>query len=133
MSLITIIVIAVAAILAGTGIGYYLRLIVSLGQKGSMELEIKKIMLAAKEDAQKVIDEAKKKGEAHLAEVNKETKVKEEEWKHTENRLIKKDELLDARQTEIDKEVEKIKLKVEEVKKIKERVDGMAELKEKEL
>lgn len=121
------------ALAVGAGIGYYLRLIVSLGQKGSMELEIKKVMLAAKEDAQKVIDEAKKKGEAHLNEVNKETKVKEEEWKHTENRLIKKDELLDARQTEIDREVEKIKTKVEEVKKIKERVDGMEAEKEKEL
>jgi len=121
------------ALAIGAGVGYYLRLIVSLGQKGSMELEIKKVMLAAKEDAQKVIDEAKKKGEAHLNEVNKETKVKEEEWKHTENRLIKKDELLDARQTEIDREIEKIKTKVEEVKKIKERVDGMETEKEKEL
>jgi len=133
MSLITIIIISAGALLVGAGVGYYLRLIISLGQKGSMDLEIKQIMLAAKEDAQKVIDEAKKKGEAHLNEVNKETKVKEEEWKHTENRLIKKDELLDARQSEIDKEVEKIKLKVEEVKKIKERVDGMETEKEREL
>ena len=121
------------ALVVGVGVGYYLRLIVSLGKKGSMELEIKQIMLAAKEDAQKVIDEAKKKGEKHLEEVNKETKQKEEEWKHTENRLIKKDELLDARQTEIDREVEKIKSKVEEIKKIKERVDGMEAEKEKEL
>lgn len=121
------------ALVVGVGVGYYLRLIVSLGKKGSMELEIKQIMLGAKEDAQKVIDEAKKKGEKHLEEVNKETKQKEEEWKHTENRLIKKDELLDARQTEIDREVEKIKLKVEEIKKIKERVDGMEAEKEKEL
>lgn len=133
MSIIIIVIIAVVALGVGAGVGYYLRLIVSLGQKGSMELEIKKIMLAAKEDGQKIVDESKKKAEAHLAEINKETKVKEEEWKHTENRLIKKDELLDARQTEIDKEVEKIKLKVEEVKKIKERVDGMQSEKEKEL
>jgi hypothetical protein len=111
-----IIIIAIAILGIGVVVGYYLRLIISLGKKGSMELEIKQIMLAAKEDAQKVIDEAKKKGEEHLNEVNKETKSKEEEWKQTENRLIKKDELLDARQTEIDKEVEKIKLKVEEVK-----------------
>jgi pyruvate kinase len=33
-----------------------------------------------------------------LEELNKESKKKEEEWKQTENRLIKKDELLDARQ-----------------------------------
>lgn len=131
--MITIIIISILALLVGAGIGYYLRLIVSLGQKGSMDLEIKKIMLTAKEDAQKVIDEAKKKGEAHLNEVNKETKVKEEEWKHTENRLIKKDELLDGRQSEIDKEVEKIKFKIEEVKKVKERVDNMEAEKDKEL
>lgn len=133
MSIITIIIISIAALLIGAGIGYYLRLIVSLGQKGSMELEIKKIMLSAKEDAQKVIDEAKKKGEAHLNEVNKETKLKEEEWKQTEHRLIKKEEMLDNRQLEIDKEVEKIKLKIEEVKKVKERVDNMESDKEKEL
>jgi ribonuclease Y len=133
MSLITIIIIAIAALLVGAGIGYYLRLIISLGQKGSMELEIKQIMLAAKEDAQKVIDAAKKKGEEHLNEVNKGIKVKEDEWKQTEHRLIKKDELLDARQSEIDKEVEKIKVKVEEIKKIKERVDNMGAEKEKEL
>jgi len=132
MSLTTI-VIAGATLLVGAGIGYYLRLVISLGKKGSMELEIKQIMLAAKEDAQKVIDEAKKKGEAHLDEVNKETKGKEEEWKQTENRFIKKEELLDNRQIEIDREVENIKVKVEEVKKIKERVDGMEAEKEKEL
>lgn len=131
MSLITIIIISVAALLVGAGIGYYLRLIVSLGQKGSMELEIKKIMLGAKEDAQKILDEAKHKAEKYLEESNKEQKKKEEEWKQTENRLIKKEEMLDNRQGEIDKEVEKIKAKIEEVKKVKERVDGMQEEKEK--
>ena len=130
---LTLIIISIATLVIGAIVGYYLRLIISLGQKGSMEVEIKQIMLRAKEDAQKVVDEAKKKGEVHLDEVNKETKVKEDEWKQTEHRLIKKDELLDARQTEIDREVEKIKLKVEEVKKIKERVDGMESEKEKEL
>jgi ribonucrease Y len=128
---LTIIIIGALALLVGIGVGYYLRLIISLGQKGSMELEIKQIMLGAKEDAQKIIDEAKKKGEAHLNEVNKEIKVKEEEWKQTENRLIKKDELLDTRQAELDREVEKIKLKVEEVKKVKEKVDNMEIEKEK--
>ena len=131
--MLTIIVISAATLLVGILVGYYLRLIISMGKKGSMELEIKQLMLKAKEDAQKVVDEGKKKAEAHLEEINKEAKAKEEEWKQTEHRLIKKDELLDARQLEIDKEVEKIKQKVEEVKKIKERVDGMEAEKEKEL
>ena len=127
------IILSIVGVALGAFIGYYLRLVISLGKKGSMELEIKQIMLAAKEDAQKIIDQAKKKAETHKEELDKESKKKEEEWKQTEGRLIKKDELLDARQVEIDHEVEKIKLKVEEIKKIKERVDGMEEQKEKEL
>lgn len=98
-----------------------------------MELEIKQIMLGAKEEAQRVVDDAKKKAEDLASESTKEAKKKEEEWKQTEHRLIKKDELLDARQVEIDKELENIKLKVEEIKKIKERVDGMESEKAKEL
>ncbi len=113
---LTAIIIAALALLAGVGVGYYLRLVISLGQKGSMELEIKQMMIGAKEDAQKVIDEAKKKAEEKVAEMHVEEKKKEAEWKQTEARLIKKEELLDARQGEIDKEVENIKVKVEEVK-----------------
>ncbi len=130
---LTAIMISAGALLAGIGIGYYLRLIISLGRKGSMELEIKQVMLGAKEEAQKVVDEAKKKAEEKTEEIQVETKKKEVEWKETEHRLIKKEELLDARQVEIDREVENIKIKVEDVKKIKERVDGIEAEKEKEL
>ena len=98
-----------------------------------MELEIKQMMLGAKEEAQRVIDDAKKKAEEVINESQKVASTKEEELKQTEHRLIKKDELLDARQLEIDKEIENIKIKVEDVKKIKERVDGMEAEKEKEL
>ncbi len=68
-----------------------------------------------------------------ITESHTETKKKEEEWKQTENRFIKKEETLDARQTEIDREVESIKIKVEEIKKIKDRVDNMQSEKEREL
>lgn len=132
MSLIAIFISGLA-LLVGVGVGYYLRLIISLGKRGSMELEIKQIMLGAKEEAQRVLDEAKKKAEEKAEELQVESKKKEDEWKQTEHRLIKKEELLDARQVEIDKEVENMKIKVEEVKKVKERVDGMQEEKEKEL
>jgi ribonucrease Y len=133
MSLIVVIVVSILGLVIGVGVGYYLRLIISLGKKGSMELEIKQTMLAAKEEAQAIVEEAKKKAEEKVVASALETKKKEEEWKSTENRLIKKEAVLDTRQGDIDKEVEAIKLKVEEVKKIKERVDGIATEKEREL
>ena len=122
---LTIIMIIVAALILGVALGYYLRLVISLGKKGSMELEIKHMMVGAKEQAQKIIDEGKKKAEEKAEEINKKEKEKEVEFKKTEDRLIKKEGLLDARQTEIDKEVEGVKLKVEEIKKIKERAENI--------
>ncbi|MDE2030649.1 MAG: ribonuclease Y [Patescibacteria group bacterium] len=132
MNLIAIIISALTLLL-GVGVGYYLRLIISLGKKGSMELEIKQIMLGAKEEAQRVLDEAKKKAEERIDQSQTELKKKEDELKQTEHRLIKKEELIDARQVENDREVENIKIKIEEVKKIKERLEGVESEKEKEL
>lgn len=117
----------------GILIGYYLRVIVALGKRRSIEIDIKQMMVGAKEEAQKITDEAKKKAESRLAELKEEEKKKEEELKETEKRLIKKDELLDARQAEMNKEVENIKIKVEEVKKVQEKVAKIEEDKKTEL
>jgi ribonuclease Y len=91
------------------------------------------MMIGAKEEAQRITDEAKAKSEERLAKVAEEEKKREQEFKETEKRLIKKDELLDSRQTEIDKEVENIKLKVEEIKKIQEKILNIENEKRAEL
>lgn len=128
-----IIILGAGALLLGVGVGYYLRLIIALGQRRSIEIDIKQMMVGAKEEAQRITDDAKKKSEEKLTELKEEEKKKEQEFKETEKRLIKKDELLDARQVEIDKEAENIKSKVEEIKKIQERVTEMENKKSIEL
>src|SRR3989344_5228422 len=130
---LTVILIGAGALLLGIGIGYYLRLIIALGKRRSIEIDIKQMMVGAKEDAQKITDEAKKASEVKLSELKEEEKKKEQEFRETEKRLIKKDEFLDARQVEIDKEVDNIKTKVEEVKKIQEKVVKIEEEKRIEL
>ncbi|MFA6000124.1 MAG: ribonuclease Y [Candidatus Paceibacterota bacterium] len=133
MSLITIILIGAGALLLGAGIGYYLRVIVALGKRRSIEIDIKQMLVGAKEEAQRIVDEAKAKSEEKFNELREEEKKKENEFKETEKRLIKKDELLDTRQVEINKEVEGIKEKVEEIKSIKEKVVRLEEEKRAEL
>ena len=128
-----IILLSAVALVLGVGIGYYLRLIVALGKRRSIEIDIKQMMVGAKEEAQKITDEAKKLSESKLAELKSEEKKKEHEWKEKELRLIKKDEFLDTRQIEVDKEVENIKTKVEEIKKIQEKVTKIEEEKKLEL
>ena len=109
-------------LLLGVLIGYYLRKIIALGKRRSIEIDIKQMMVAAKEEAQRITEAAKKESEEKLGVLKEEEKKKEQEFKEKETRLIKKDEFLDARQVEIDKEVENIKLKVEEIKTIREKV-----------
>jgi len=106
--------------LAGVAFGYYLRLLVSLGKKGSMEIQIKQMLLNAKEEAQKIVQHAEKESASRLEEMKKEEKEKREVLKKTEDRFIKKEEMLDKRQLDIDKEVESLKVKIAEIKKIRE-------------
>lgn len=133
MSLKIVVLLGALAGLAGVALGYYLRLIISLGKKGSMELEIKEMMLRAKEEAKKIVEGAEGQANHVLQEARKEVKEREEKAKKTEERLIKKEDLLDKRQLDIDKEVEEIKGKIAEIRKVKEKVDGMEKQKYEEL
>ena len=127
MSLKLVFILLAIAGLSGVAFGYFLRWIVSLGKRGSMELEIKKMLLSAKEQAQKITEEADKKAAQVLEETKKEEKEKEIQYKKTEERLVKKEELLDNRQTDIDHEVEHLKKKAEEVKEIREKMEKKTE------
>ncbi|HEV7423966.1 MAG TPA: ribonuclease Y [Candidatus Paceibacterota bacterium] len=133
MSILMIILISAGALVLGVAVGYYLRVIIALGKRRSIEIDIKQMMVGAKEEAQKITDEAKKASEAKLGELKEEEKKKDLEFREKDLRLIKKDEFLDARQVEIDKEVENIKIKVEEIKKIQEKVVKIEEDKKVEL
>lgn len=111
--------------LVGVAFGYFLRWIVSLGRKGSVELQIKQMILEAREDAKKITKEAEEKLEAEQREARGEIKEKEDTLKKTEARIVKREEFLDKRQLDIDKEVENIKEKVAEIKQIKEKADEL--------
>lgn len=133
MSLKLAFLVAVAAGCIGLLAGYFLRLIISLGKKGSIELETKRIMSDAQEDAKKITAEAERKSIDTLREVRAEVKEKEEKLKKTEDRLIKKEELLDNRQADIDSEVESLKLKINEIRTVKDRADALEAEKRVEL
>lgn len=133
MSLKIVLLLLGVASLISIVLGYYLRLIVSLGQKGSMELDLKKMMLEAKDKEKVIVGEAEKKAEELLKVARLEIKQKEEDNKRTEERLIKKDELLLNRQTDIDKEVEEIKKRIEEIKSIREKTEQIENQKKDEL
>jgi ribonuclease Y len=116
MDLVTVVFIAGTAALAGVIFGYFLRWIITLGRKGSMELTIKQTMLEAKDQAQKIVDKATEQAEETLKEIKDKEREKEVELKKKEERLANKEDLLDKRQTDLEGELEELKTKIEEVK-----------------
>lgn len=126
MSLKIVALLASLAGLVGIGIGYYLRLIISLGKRGSMEIEIKQMQFAAEEKAKKIVLESEEKAAETMKELRQEAKEKEDKIKSTEERLIKKEDSLEKRQVDLETELESLKSKVVEVREIKERADKLA-------
>ncbi len=119
--------------LIGIGFGYFLRWIVALGKKGSMELQIKQMMLDAREEAKKITKEAETKSENLLKEARTEIKTEEDRIKKSEERIIKKEEVLDKRQLDIDEEVEAIRKKIAEIKDIREKSETLLRQRTSEL
>lgn len=117
-----VIISSVVAIIIGLGVGYYLRMIITMGKRGSLELEIKQKLIQAKEEAQKLIEEAIEKAEQKQKELEKEEKIQEEKISKQEERLIKKEDILDKRQGDLDLKQEEIQNKIEQIKEIKEEI-----------
>lgn len=125
MSLKLVFVLLALSGVVGIGIGYFLRWIISLGKRGSMELEIKQMQLNAEERAKHVLEEAERAAKEKITTLTNEFKERERELKHTEDRLVRKEELLDQRQQNLDNENESLKSKAEDVQKQKEKADAL--------
>ncbi len=133
MSLQLIVGVAAATAVIGAVVGYVGRIFISLSRRNSIELETKRLLSNAQEEAKKISAEAEKKSIDTLREVRGEIKEKEENLKKAEERLVKKEELLDKRQSDIDTEVENIKNKVNEIKTIQEKTEAIYQQKITEL
>ncbi|MEK7552858.1 MAG: ribonuclease Y [Patescibacteria group bacterium] len=122
MPIKTLLLVIATSGLGGVIFGYFIRWLITLGQKGSVEIAVKKTILEAKDQAQKIIDRAEKQAEDRLNEIKAKERSKEEELKKKEERLLKKDELFDKRQLDIDRGLENVKIQLEESKKLKEKL-----------
>ncbi len=121
----TTLILLLAAAVGGIIAGYALRILISLSKKGSIELQIKQLLLDAKEESKRIVHEAEQSAQKRLDDAKNEIKEKEDKLKDTEIRLNKKEDTLEKQSTEVQKEIETTKQKIAEVRSIKERVDGM--------
>jgi len=133
LTIFTLAALGGGVLFVGLTLGYFLRVLILLGKRGSMELTIKSKMLEAETRARGIVAEAEGKASSMLEESKRQINEKEGQLSKLEERLLKKDETLDKRQSDIETEVGSIKQKIAEIKEIKERIEKTKNEVEKKL
>jgi ribonuclease Y len=133
MSLKIILLLLALAGVIGIAIGYFLRILILLGQKGSMEIQIRKMMLDAEEKAKAIITGADERAKQREKELSSEIKDRERELKQVEERLVRKEELLDKRQTNLDSEQESLAKKQTDIESAKEAAQKLVQEQQQKL
>ena len=85
----------------GVVLGYVLRVLIGLAQRGSIELDIKHKLLQAKEQAAKIIAEAEFRGEVVETERLAPIEEREEKISLREERVASREEFLDEKENEV--------------------------------
>lgn len=131
--LILLLVVATAAGIAGTGLGWFLRFITALGRKGSTELEIKEMLISAREEAEKIIRSAQEETKESIKKSSEKIEEDEDRLQKMEDRLIRRETILDKRQIDIDEESEEIKISKIEIEEKTKKIDEVLDKKMHEL
>lgn len=122
------IIAGIIGILAGLGLGYFIRKHIAEAKINSAEEEAKKIQQEAEEKAESLkkekVLEAKEEAHKIRNEVEKETKERRTELQKLEKRLLHKEESLDKKTNYLEKKEEELRKKVEENDKIQEELKG---------
>jgi ribonucrease Y len=119
--------------LAGIALGYVLRVLISLGQRGSIELEIKQQMLNAKERANKILEEAERKAELEEKSLLVPIKEREDEVKKIADRLAKREEFLDERERSVADESDDVRARENAIEQTKREAEKLREQRRQEL
>jgi len=119
--------------LAGILFGYVLRVLISLGQRGSLEIEIKQKTLEAKERASKIVADAETRAEGIEKDLLHPLKEREETVKRAAERLMKREEFLDERERAITEESEDVRARENAIANTRKEAERLREERRQEL
>ncbi len=133
MNLQTLLGVAVVSVVFGGVLGYFLRHLIVLQRKSSIELKIKQLLVDTKAKAQTISEEASKKAEAIVEAAKKEERSVVSQVRKREEGISRKEEMLEKRRQEVENDVKNNKKKIEEIKKVQEKLKVVGEKKREEL
>ncbi|OGG61548.1 ribonuclease Y [Candidatus Kaiserbacteria bacterium RIFCSPHIGHO2_02_FULL_49_34] len=107
-------------------LGYLARYIQSRVRASSLELTLERKVLAAQEDAQRILAKAEEKAETLERETKQELSELKKRIETREEHILRKEETLDTRQFSLESETENVRTRIEEIKNIKAALDTRA-------
>jgi len=126
-------VIGIILFILGSIVGYFVRQYLAVSKADSVEAQLKIKVQEAKDEAKEVVLKAKEEAAKILEDIRHDEKERKEQTDKIEGRLIKREELLDRRQVEIDHNQKKVEEDISKLRVIKEDILKMKESEEKVL
>jgi ribonuclease Y len=133
MSLKIILIMLALSGVGGIVLGYVLRVLIGLAQRGSIELDIKHKLLQAKEQAAKIIAEAEFRGEVVETERLAPIEEREEKVAAREERLGVREEFLDSRQRDLDEKEDEVRSREQKAVRAEQEAEKLRAERSKEL
>lgn len=120
-------IVAIVSLIVGSVLGYFARQSIAKRQAHTAEAKIDKLITEAKNQAQEIILKAKDKAVKALDEIKKEEVQREEEFRRTQQRLERKEEIIEAKTNKLEREENDLKDRVERVRQIKVELEKLKE------
>ncbi len=117
----------------GIALGYVLRVLIGLAQRGSVELDIRQKLLHAKEQAARIVADAEFR--SAVLETERLASIEEREGKIVvrEERLASREEFLDSRQRDLDEKEDDARVREQETTRAKNEAENLSAERAKEL
>ena len=133
MSLKIILILLALSGVGGIVLGYVLRVLIGLAQRGSVELDTKQKLLQAKEQAAKILADAEFR--SAVVETERLAPIEEREEKVTarEERLAAREEFIDSRQRDLDDKDADVRAREQEAVRVKNEAENLSAQRTKEL
>ena len=117
--------VGVVALAVGSVLGYYARQSIAKKQAGTLEAKLQKRVSKARETSETIISDAKLKAGEVLEKTKKEIDSRRYELFQTERLLLKRENALDQKISNFEKDQREFQEKVEKVKAIKENLETL--------
>ena len=117
----------------GIALGYVLRVLIGLAQRGSIELDIKQKMLHTKEQAAKILADAEFRSAVVETERLAPLEEREEKISLREERLAVREEFIDSRQRDLDEKEAEVRAREQEALRAKSEAERLSVERSKEL